>query len=152
MTIAERLQKILDAEKLSPSQFADEIGVQRSSLSHILSGRNNPSFDYLIKILTRFGNMDANWILTGKGNMYKSDNKEINKVLSEEKPEKSKQDLNELFTLRSEEQAPYHIRSSANKQEHKLREDNLAVNQKDIIKIIEFYSDNTFAVYYPSVS
>lgn len=56
---------------LSPSQFADEIGVQRSGVSHILSGRNKPSLDFILKILTRFPEVDADWLLFGKGSMVK---------------------------------------------------------------------------------
>ena len=47
------------------SSFAKLLGVQRSSLSHILNGRNNPSLDFLAKLLKSFPNVDANWLLTG---------------------------------------------------------------------------------------
>ena len=46
-----RLQQFLQAENLSPSRFADQIGIQRSGMSHILSGRNKPGFDFIEKIL-----------------------------------------------------------------------------------------------------
>lgn len=68
----EQLHKLMEAEGLSPARFADEIGVQRSSISHILSGRNKPSYDFLMKILERFKGINAEWLLTGKGNMIKS--------------------------------------------------------------------------------
>src|SRR5574344_1176891 len=55
---------------LNPTQFADEIGVQRSSISHILSGRNNPSLDIITKILHRYVEVDSNWLVLGKGAMY----------------------------------------------------------------------------------
>jgi len=67
----DRLQKLMDAEGLNPARFADEIGVQRSSISHILSGRNKPSYDFIIKILHRFKGINADWLLTGQGNMIK---------------------------------------------------------------------------------
>ncbi len=69
----ERINKIMEAEGLSPAKFADEIGVQRSSISHIISGRNKPSYDFIVKILTRFSGINAEWLITGKGTMIKSD-------------------------------------------------------------------------------
>lgn len=66
----ERLNQILDMEKLSPSKFADLIGVQRSSVSHILSGRNNPSYDFLQKTLKTFPGLKADWLMLGEGVMY----------------------------------------------------------------------------------
>ena len=66
----DRIQLILKTKNISASKFADEIGVQRSSISHILSGRNNPSLDFIQKILKRFADINSDWILTGKGSMY----------------------------------------------------------------------------------
>ena len=66
----ERIQLILKTKNISASKFADEIGVQRSSISHILSGRNNPSLDFIQKVLKRFPDISPDWILTGKGSMY----------------------------------------------------------------------------------
>ena len=72
-----RLLKLLDAEQLSSAKFADAIGVQRSSVSHILSGRNKPSFDFLQKTLKAFPMINADWLIIGKGNMYEG---EVNTV------------------------------------------------------------------------
>lgn len=152
MTISERIQKILESENLSPSQFADEIGVQRSSLSHILSGRNNPSFDYLLKILVRFEQLDANWILTGKGNMYRSVKENFISEKPLKSPEHPQSDIFSFSHLHDEEQAPYVTSQSKLKDVSKMREDNLSENQKVITKIIEFYSDDSFSVFYPSRS
>lgn len=65
-----RILLILKTKDISASKFADEIGVQRSSISHILSGRNNPSLDFIQKTLARFPDISPDWILTGKGSMY----------------------------------------------------------------------------------
>jgi transcriptional regulator with XRE-family HTH domain len=64
-----RIQLILKAKNLSPSQFADQISVQRSGVSHILSGRNNPSLDFILKVLKTYPEIDADWLLFGKGQM-----------------------------------------------------------------------------------
>ena len=72
-----RILLILKTQDLSSSQFADEIGVQRSSISHILSGRNNPSLEFVTKILKRFPDINSDWIIFGKGSMYKGSNEKI---------------------------------------------------------------------------
>ena len=69
-----RLEIILDYYSLSASGFADIIGVQRSSLSHLLSGRNKPSLDLILKIVQNFPEVDLYWIVNGKGNFPKSEN------------------------------------------------------------------------------
>jgi transcriptional regulator with XRE-family HTH domain len=69
----EQLLKILESENLTPAKFADEIGVQRSSISHILNGRNKPSYDFILKIMNRFAGINAEWLITGKGQMIKSE-------------------------------------------------------------------------------
>lgn len=68
-----RLEIILDYYGLSASSFADKIGVQRSGLSHLLSGRNKPSLDFILKIIEFFPEVDLYWILNGKGTFPKSD-------------------------------------------------------------------------------
>ncbi|PQJ78359.1 helix-turn-helix domain-containing protein [Polaribacter porphyrae] len=71
---ANRIKKVMDFHQLSASLFADKIGVQRSSISHILSGRNKPSLDFILKITTTFKNVDIHWLLNGKGNFPKENN------------------------------------------------------------------------------
>ena len=60
----EKLKKIISKEGLSASKFAEKIGVQRSSVSHILSGRNKPSLDFVLKIYKSIENIDLEWLLT----------------------------------------------------------------------------------------
>ena len=62
-----RLKKILEYHQLTASLFADKIGVQRSSISHILSGRNKPSLDFILKVTNTFSDVDIYWLLNGKG-------------------------------------------------------------------------------------
>jgi transcriptional regulator with XRE-family HTH domain len=65
-----RILQILKEENLTASQFADLIDVQRSSMSHILSGRNNPSLDFVHKILKAFPKVNTDWLMFGTGTMY----------------------------------------------------------------------------------
>tara|TARA_R110001632_G_scaffold81493_1_gene181510 strand:- start:3831 stop:4196 length:366 start_codon:yes stop_codon:yes gene_type:complete len=68
-----RLKKILEHHQLTASLFADKIGVQRSSISHILSGRNKPSLDFILKVTTVFSDVDIYWLLNGKGTFPKKE-------------------------------------------------------------------------------
>ena len=68
----DRLLKFLNSEELSSARFAEIIDVQPSSVSHILSGRNKPGFDFIQKILINFPSLNADWLILGKGNMYKN--------------------------------------------------------------------------------
>ncbi len=65
-----RIELILKTQNLTPTQFADAIGIQRSSMSHILARRNNPSLDFVMKVLSRFPEINAEWLLTGKNQMF----------------------------------------------------------------------------------
>ena len=68
----DRLQKFLNYEGLSRSNFAQIMGVQQSSITHILSGRNKPSFDFIEKMLQRFPKIAPDWLIMGKGPMYRT--------------------------------------------------------------------------------
>ena len=70
--ITERLKKIMDDSGLSSAQMADRIGVQRSAISHILSGRNKPSLDFVVKVLESFPNVSSEWLLRGQNDGPKS--------------------------------------------------------------------------------
>lgn len=67
-----RLQEFILAENISQSQFADSIGVARASISHILSGRNKPGFDFIVSMSKRYPNLNLEWLINGEGDMYKT--------------------------------------------------------------------------------
>lgn len=64
---SKRLEKVMEYYGESASAFADKIGVQRSSISHILSGRNKPSLDFVMKVLHSYPEVELHWLLNGKG-------------------------------------------------------------------------------------
>ena len=68
----EKLLKLMKSEKLSSSRLAEILEIQPSSISHILSGRNKPSFDFLVKILRRFPTLNPDWLLLDAEQMYRS--------------------------------------------------------------------------------
>ena len=66
-----RLKQFLAAENITQAQFADSINVVRASVSHVLSGRNNPSFDFIKAMMVQYPNLNIDWLMFGKGKMYK---------------------------------------------------------------------------------
>ena len=73
MNINDRFTKILEYSGFTASEFADEIDVQRSSISHIISGRNKPSLEFIVKIKNRFPEISWDWIILGQGEMLQND-------------------------------------------------------------------------------
>lgn len=72
--MVDRINLLLKAKNKSSRQFAEEIGIQPSGMSHILSGRNNPSLDFVMKVVKRWPEININWLMFGKGEMYVSSN------------------------------------------------------------------------------
>lgn len=95
MNLNERISKIITYSELTPSEFADEIEVQRSNISHIASGRNKPSLDFLVKIKNRFPELQWDWIIAGEGEMVKQ------KEEIEEKPKPTP--VPDLFSIIADE-------------------------------------------------
>ena len=67
MTERERIELLMKCYNLSSTQFADKTGIQRASVSHILSGRNKPSLEVMLKIYEAFPGLDMKWLMTGVG-------------------------------------------------------------------------------------
>ena len=143
----ERILAFLQSENKSAAQFAEEIGVQPSGISHILSGRNNPSLDFVIKMLHKYSSLSAEWLLFGGGTMYKYASqptlfdiplKEV--VSGVEVAEGTEMQSGPVSSSNSQETL-----SEANIQ----RNDNQG-NDKILIKVLLFYSDKSCSEYNPS--
>ncbi len=146
-----RLELILDYYTLSASGFADKIGVQRSSLSHLLSGRNKPSLDFILKIIAIFPEVDLYWILNGSGNFPKTGSdestpKEVEKIfVAPSSPiSENKIQANLFGNLEQELPNPEEIKKVI-PTENKT----LFSNSDPIEKIVIFYSNGKFAEYNP---
>lgn len=133
-----RLQKIISAEGLTPAQFAELIGMQRSSISHILSGRNNPSFDMLQNILTKFSRVNPNWLIMGKGDMYQKavQTSLFAELSSSEQPVNASSATNSTLNANTEAMS-------------KVKPPESPVFGKDVERVIVFYKDKTFTEYLP---
>lgn len=79
-----RIKQIIVEEKLTYSDFAKELDITKSSVTHIVNGRNNPSLDVILKILTIYKDVNPEWLLFGSGEMYRKDNNE-NLIFNTEK-------------------------------------------------------------------
>lgn len=89
MKIEDKIRLIINDKLLSSSQFADKLNIQRSTVSHILAGRNKPSYDVLTKILSTFPNINSDWLLRDATQMY-LDSNEKSKRLFDDVNEKTK--------------------------------------------------------------
>lgn len=129
MSISERLQMVIKMNGMTNSTFADEIGVQRSSISHVLAGRNKPSIDFIQKILDTFPKVDANWLVTGK---------KVGRTLdsSAKQPE-------EKESIRSFDESRQSIVSD-NERSDKPTINQTDTNSKTIQKVVVFYKDGTY--------
>ncbi len=72
--IAHRLTKILEHYQMTAAEFADKLGIQKSSISHLLSGRNKPSFSFLEKMAHTFPEINLTWFITGDGDIFNRSN------------------------------------------------------------------------------
>ena len=149
----ERILKFIEISGLTAAKFADDIGVQRSSVSHILSGRNNPSFDFIQKILLKYKQLNAEWLLLGFGEIYKDgrDNRQPDLF------ENSKAELKITTPIKGSNEI---LNSDSVKLDQNSTEiidiqndiiDKLPIIEpsKSIEKIIVFYNDKTFSLYTP---
>lgn len=115
---AKRLEKVIEFYGETASSFSEKIGVQRSSISHILSGRNKPSLDFVLKVLSVYPEVELYWLLNGKG-IFPSTTSHNETQKETKKPKKS--DANILPADTS-----------------------LASTDKSIERIVIFYKDGTF--------
>lgn len=129
----ERILKVMETEGYSQAQFAAEIGIQRAAMSHIISGRNNPSLDVLLKILRRFPSVSTDWLLFGNGPMTKS---------------AQPAEPTENTTVSTDSNVAF-ADSIASSLVHQEKERVVTVEKpaKTISKIMVFYTDNTFDTY-----
>ena len=128
---SKRLVDLLNFYDISASTLADKIGVQRSSISHLISGRNNPSLDFILRVLDNYKEITFDWFVKGIGELSS---------------DSFKNDTPTLF-----EQASQNLDIHKEKK-NKTVEANLSATQKDfksIEKIILLYNDGSFEFYKP---
>lgn len=133
-----RLQQFLAAENISQASFADSLNVARAGISHILAGRNKPSYDFLAALMNRYPRLNIEWLMFGKGKMYKDlmETSEIATDLFDE-------DLFSSQISKEDKQVIENIEPSIEIKslESKVQE---TVKQRNVKKIIILFDDNTY--------
>lgn len=138
-----RLKQFLAAENITQAQFADNINVVRASVSHVLSGRNNPSYEFIRSIMIKYPDLNIEWLMFGKGKMYKSAPSLENIQQYSGSPIDDSADSDELFPVIADsvsEVAEAHtteVIQTANKIES-------TVNQRKVSKIIVLFDDGSY--------
>ncbi len=143
-----RLKQFLAAENITQAQFADSINVVRASVSHILSGRNNPSFDFIKAMMTRYPSLNIEWIMFGKGKMYKDTPAPEPEQLFPEEAAAPEQEITAEPPVRIQDSAhepethestppPIELKTSVNTAQ-------LSVKQRKAIRIIVMYDDGSY--------
>ena len=145
----ERLIAFLQAEELSSARFADIMKIQRSGVSHLLSGRNKPGYDFFEKFLRTFPSVNIEWLISGRGKMYKEQANPIAEPQAVIKPQPRQEEPN-LFSQKTEEAKPISppspsptfsplsppLAPSSDKSENK--------SDRHIEKVLILYNDGTF--------
>jgi len=124
----DRLEQLMENHQLNAASFSEKIGVQRSSLSHILSRRNKPSLDFILKIQAQFDEVDFDWLLLGTS-------KKVSFAADDLKKQESATEKKEGF---KEENIQLENQSNS-----------LKNRPSELLKIVEFYKDGTFDVFLP---
>jgi transcriptional regulator with XRE-family HTH domain len=123
MLIQDRVRVIMKANNLSSAEFADRLGIKRSNLSHVLSGRNKPGIDFLSKIIEAYPNVNAAWLITGS------------------------QQNGDFEGLVREEDPPVYGRSNRSTQQDAVEP---GLVDAGVEKIVFFYADGSFKTYLPN--
>jgi len=126
---SKRLKKVIEYHQLSATAFADKIDVQRSSISHLLSGRNKPSLDFVLKVLAVFETVEFYWLISGKGNFPK----EIENVTPPT-----------LFSNKTEESTIQQKKENTSEYGKEAKTEYIDTN---IEKIVIFYKNGSFKQY-----
>lgn len=137
-----RINLILRAKNITARQFAEEIGIQPSGMSHILSGRNNPSLEFLTKVIRRYPEIDANWLLLGRGAMYTSQSAATVTPTLPSTSDDEPVPVNEESETELWEESNEELELPDDEVKH-------SPTGRRIVKMVVLYDDHTFAEYRP---
>lgn len=125
MEILDRIKMVMKMNQLNAASFADRIGVQRSNVSHVLTGRNKPSLDFIEKMLIQFPKVNASWLISGQI-----------------------QQTDVITPVKENENLITNV--NQNKNTNVNREIASKLSDKRIVKMITFYEDFTFDEFRPT--
>jgi len=173
----DRIKQVMEFSGLSPAQFATELGINRSNLTHLFSGRNQPSLDFIRKILIRFPQIKTEWLMMGMGSMLKDESVKIpiQNIIESNEPDLFSQSIPKveksipivenkpIEKIESNDSAflEESIKTKKNVNENNSRELNSVKEPtytpqifnsregKKVKRIVILYTDNTFEIYDP---
>ncbi|KAA6317311.1 hypothetical protein EZS27_032509 [termite gut metagenome] len=145
MEIKERIQLIMKKERMLSGVFAESIGIQQSTLSHILNGRNNPSLDVVMKIHQKFNYVNLEWLLYGTGELIATNRQTANMLKDKEEPYLFTDvfPVNKVNKVSKPHLPPIHA------EENKSQDSQSFIEKKSrkIAEIRIFFDDNTFEIF-----
>ncbi|KAB1065182.1 helix-turn-helix domain-containing protein [Salibacter halophilus] len=152
-TINDRIRILLHFKKLTATQLAEILDVQRSGISHVLSGRNKPSLDFVMKIVQAFPDVSYDWLISGKGDLSESEKRvkeEENTIVTPagDTDVTSGESQKDTDVTRQSETTHEHAEKSQNTDNQTKKPEQESV--RTIEKVVVFYSDNTFEEFTPS--
>ena len=133
-SILERIKEIMDKEGISPSALADQIGISRPLMSHVMSGRNKPSLQLVLKLLEHYPHYSADWLLLGKS---------VETHIQTEVPLASPGSVTDPLP------PPEPVTSPPPVQKPQLADQPLPHPPSETEQVIVFYGDKTYSVYKP---
>ena len=138
-----RLQQFLAAENITQAQLADSLNVARAGVSHILAGRNKPSYDFLKALMLHYPGLNVEWLMFGKGKMYRDSSNEVQPAPAAHHAE-VETDL--LFTDEDiEEDIVEEVNIQATNEIKNLSESvKTIVKQRNVKKILILFDDGTY--------
>lgn len=159
----DKIDKVMQEFNLNSAQFAAEIGIQGSTLSHILNGRNRPSLDVLKKIMSRFTSINPEWLILDKEPMFRQEKNSQAPTLFDSFDENNKESA--IYEPKIAQKTPL-LSGSIQKDnvniveraaetdmprhdEPQLSNNSIPVVSKTPVKIIVYYDDNTFQEFHP---
>ena len=131
-----RLKQFLIAENVTQAQFAEKLKIGKANVSHVLSGRNKPGYDFITAMMAGFPHLNLNWLFFGTGKMYSS--QQVNppsavspaftsELLFSELPDEPAMEIESTSSINSPDNTPHTI-----------------VKQRNVSKIVILYDDGTF--------
>lgn len=135
----ERIRNLILSKNLNAAQFADQIGVQRSSISHVLSGRNKPSLEFIQKILKTYPDINSDWLISGYGEI---DQKTSSKASLFDDFERDVDNSNNIEKMRPEQ-----LQKDSKPKSFDIK--SISINDESIERVIIFYKNGKFIDYNP---
>lgn len=161
MEMRERIAKIIASEGLNSSAFADLLGIQRSNISHILNGRNGPSLELLQKILNTFPHYNTDWLVMGRGEIYKKPVQtsifdSIEEPVTDSATDSISQEQEKMPDSMQQDQKQEgpgqvvddsHVQMDSHVADIAPVMEQIVQRKSEVKQLVVLYSDNTFAIY-----